>query len=732
MMIWLSLVFSVVAPVSAARNKPVIVVVANYLTLDDVTDGSSFLSSLVTMGGTALVNTGAGHPGQVTSRYLAIGCGDRMSEPATTPTFRESKGSSGKMLRLKSGIEIPCRPVECVGLSTIKDANPAYPPGSSLVGLLGDAYHSAGLKTAVIASPDLNSGEFRGAPLIAMDGQGKVDCGVLSRKILKSDSKTTIGVSDDPKIVVELINRLASDCSLIVFDFGDLSRVEAMRGKLSSEQYHTLHMDAVAHLSELMQGVMDAATKHDGTLVLCSPCRAASRNSAGSDLTPVILSSSKFALGLLTSGTTRIPGLIRNVDLAPTILQASDLRIPRNVLGEPVVMGESAGGPQGLLHTEALASRNYRLQLPALGFTALFLFVLIFAAEITIRRKVDSDGLKRLISFLLVFAASLPAAFLFVDSIGGLEGAGYAAMLLIFAALLTIAAGFLSKQTLLIPGGWRDISALGIVFLFTTILVCADVATGAHLLRWSILSCDHIMGIRYYGIGNEYMGILVGMAMILPMVIFRDSSKASGEKVSPAVLPVLLIWFAVVSFIVGYPTIGANVGGLMTAVPTFGVALIGLMTDRVRVRDAVLLAVVSLLIALGFAVMDVFHPGVQGPSHLGRAFSMAGAYGPKYLFLIAARKIGMHLGIMFSVRAFLPIVGGVIVMVLHGRRLRSTPDERCYSHVLYRIGLPASVVGMIAAFLFNDSGIVPAGLIMGIFVISSFFVSLQKVDEECE
>ena len=56
----------------------------------------------------------------------------------------------------------------------------------------------------------------------------------------------------------------------------------------------------------------------------------------GDELTPLLLVGSGIAPGLLTTKTTRYPGLVVNYDLTTTILQAFSLPPAMGMLGFPI------------------------------------------------------------------------------------------------------------------------------------------------------------------------------------------------------------------------------------------------------------------------------------------------------------------------------------------------------------------------------------------------------------
>ena len=50
---------------------------------------------------------------------------------------------------------------------------------------------------------------------------------------------------------------------------------------------------------------------------------------------------------------------------------------------------------------------------------------------------------------------------------------------------------------------------------FTTLLALnVDLLTGATMIKSSVLGYDPMAGARYYGVGNEYMGVMIGCSIL--------------------------------------------------------------------------------------------------------------------------------------------------------------------------------------------------------------------------
>lgn len=689
--------------VAGKSHRPVIVVVANHLSLDDLVTAGPNAGHLMQHGAVALVNTGPDRKQATEARYLAMAAGFRAEPPRDDASFYQSDEvvqgrGAAEVYENRMGRSAPKGSAVCLGLPRLLRANkqPAFRAES--IGLIGDAFRSAlGGRTAVVGNSDTFEEQGRASALLAMDRHGVVDAGLFESRDLSAS-----------------VSKLLADHSLVVVDFGDFNRLEAAREDMTDQAYGKARLRCLRDL-DLLMGRLSSLR---ATLILCSPSRAQSKG-RWSNLTPMLVFTDNARPGLLMSATTRTPGLISNIDIAPTIIRSAGLEVPDFVTGRPAesVQMDSQAVVAGLQRMERIASRNYAFQIPVLVVIGALVIVLAMLSEAAVRWN-RLSGIRRMLRSALLASLALPAAFLLVD---GLEGDGLLRYFATLAAgvMVVLGASYLIARILF----RRPAGMPAAVMLLTSALILGDVLTGAKLLRWSIISCDPIMGLRYYGIGNEYMGGLIGCAMLAPILMFGGKPKERPSMITQAIV---FVWFAFVAFVIGYPMLGANVGGVITAVAAFGAALMILAGMRIRGRHIAGLLALSCLVVAVFALVDA---RAVGGSHLGRAISLARMYGWDWLGYLIAGKLLMHIGILTLPQAYWPLLVGIPFLVIYGRRVKSEA-ESAGDNALYRIGLPATLVGAGAAFFFNDSGIVPAAFMAALLVITMMHQRLSELHNE--
>jgi hypothetical protein len=377
---------------------------------------------------------------------------------------------------------------------------------------------------------------------------------------------------------------------------------------------------------------------------------------------------------LLRSPTTRTPGLIAAIDLTPAgrplqFLEVDDAVDATERFAQRVAATQAATVPvlstYGVLAGIALV----------LGLMAVLRPHATRAARAALTLATGGTVALLAIGIVPVSPPLLPVVFV------------------VLSAALALAATGLARH--------RAIDAL-LCLLVGSLLI--DAARGAPLVAHSPLSGYYLAGIRYYGIGNEFMGLLIGAAL---MSVPRRALVPMGFLVIAAL---------------GLPFFGANAGGAMSAAAGF--ALLG----RGRARWlGVVGAVVATAVLL--ALIDRLQPdSVQ--SHIGQAAGRGpGAWGAIVLGKLAmnarlARAPGTLIALAAVVPAAFLLVRGAIGQRVQ-QALAAAPD---------RAGrLPAALGAAGAALVFNDSGIVAALLLLAPVLVTvietALCASLPSISE---
>lgn len=223
-------------------------------------------------------------------------------------------------------------------------------------------------------------------------------------------------------------------------------------------------------------------------------------------------------------------------------------------------------------------------------------------------------------------------------------------------------------------GRWGVRPLLGLVVVLVVLDTCAHWGMVAH----SALSGYYGSGIRFYGIGNEYMGLLIGAALMSVPKRFLGGVGAG------------------IVLLLGLPMLGANAGGAMAASVAF-------FPPSKKQWWRVLL---PFMVVAALALLDRLQPGAA-QSHIGQA---AGR-GPSAWGEIVVRKLAMN--------ARLTVAGPTLIALaataIGGwqlKRLFARLDEELQGRVVQALW------GAGAAIVFNDSGTVAALLLLAPVIVT--------------
>jgi hypothetical protein len=363
-----------------------------------------------------------------------------------------------------------------------------------------------------------------------------------------------------------------------------------------------------------------------------------------------VVSGAGFESGLLDARSTRQPGMVVITDLTPTALHWLGAGKPAGMNGTQLAGGHRGGldatirGFRGRETAERVwtSSHSWFFWTYALAdVAALGGIGLCFWGATEERRRRRARGWR----VAGVFAAAVPAGTFLANLVPWWLYAHPAVWLYVTAAAWTAIIGAAA-----LAGPWRrdPLGPFGAVSLLTLLVLALDVMTGSRLQLETPFGLSVLEAGRYYGIGNEALGIygiaaLCAAAWLGLFALRRYSRRAALLAVcAVAVLAV---------FASGWPGFGAKVGGTIALVPCFGLLLLALAGIRLNWRRAALVAVSGVALFIVFALIDYFVLG-GGSSDIGQfTGNLLNGRGGGLL----QRKISSNIGSL-TVNAYSPVV----------------------------------------------------------------------------
>src|SRR5690606_14747379 len=125
---------------------------------------------------------------------------------------------------------------------------------------------------------------------------------------------------------------------------------------------------------------------------------------------------------------------------------------------------------------------------------------------------------------------------------------------------------------------------------------------------------------------------LIGAVLVLTTVFIE---RFSLNKYLP------IMFYGLVTIIIGFPKLGANVGGTITAVFSFIFVSIRLLGYKINFKKLIYIGL-AVIGAVGImAIIDLFF--IESQSHLAGAINQIVSGGPIIIYQIIIRKISMNL-----------------------------------------------------------------------------------------
>ena len=700
--------------VAAPAERPVIVVLAPFLTFDDLSpSGTPALWRAIDRGAIGAINARTGDPNWPTVAGGAL----------TLSASRWAIGPAGG-------------PLDASTLDRARSAN-----ASSLAipdfGALGSAIRGAGGRTLAIGSSDTDTatadGHRRYAELVATDASGTLDA--ATGNVLVRDASAPYGVRTDRALLrttlASALDAAAGTAvanttrTLLVVDPGDLER--AHDASASADAYRAAHVRALATLDSAVQAAMDAADGADG-LVLVVPAATDKAWYRQPYFGPLIVVGRGWH-GTITSRSTRRDGLAINLDIAPTVLDAMGIATPETMLGKP--LGSRPDSRAAAARIGALARMDSSIgtidQLRDAWFLQWFCWaaMAIVALASAVVACATRDRLRGAAMFaevaLTMLLSAFPAAWLMfaIDARPTSVPEALHAFAVTTLAVTGVAfavRSWLPRVRVMVP--------LMLTWL-ATLTILADQWLG-HPIESGLFSYSTAAGWRFYGMGNEGAAIAVG-ASIAAVALLADAlaeKPALASAVRRFGVPVLGV---VVLVTAAAPFAGANAGVAVWGIVAYAVAWAAMNGVRLSWRTAALTVGAVVVAVAAFAAIDLSLSG--GGTHLARFASGILHGDTRATGDLVWRKLQNNINYLPQT----PYTGVAIVIAVAGLGLRFAPSrplsaarECAPQYCLAALGV---IVGGLAAWATEDSGIVMPALMLLAGAVPLLLVAVRALRE---
>jgi hypothetical protein len=178
--------------------------------------------------------------------------------------------------------------------------------------------------------------------------------------------------------------------------------------------------------------------------------------------------------------------------------------------------------------------------------------------------------------------------------------------------------------------------------------------------------------------------------------------------------------------VLGMPTWGSDVGGIIAFTPTILVFAALITGYRLRVRTVVIGLAVTLVSVTAFGMIDLARPEGQR-AHLGRLFERIGNEGLEPLISIIERKLLANLRVTttsFWIAAIPVAVAFLIFLARYPGRPLARVRERVPT---LQAGITSALVAGVLGSLVNDSGAIVGGVTLTVIAVALAWLAVQTI-----
>ncbi|MGB9975860.1 MAG: hypothetical protein ACPLOV_02320 [Thermovenabulum sp.] len=697
----------------STKNKICTLIILDRISINDI-EKLPNLKKIAFSGVTGLMNTRCAGNYEPAGSYLTIGAGTRASASgkgkiALMDYEIYNSFEAGKIYKSFTGNEIYGKilvpEIPLIIEENLKQDHEIIP------GLLGETLKKRSIPVSLLGNADKAEEMNRLAALIAMDEKGQIWEGKLEGINIFDENSPFFLTLNYEKLFQEYL-KYRSLGGLIVIYIGDSVRADEYYRFSDKNHGESTRLNALIRADSFIGKVADTVDFSEELLMIVTPFPSYKSLINREYLTPVILKGNILKSGFATSETTKRKGIVANIDIAPTILSFFGINAPYPMLGKAIYGIDSENTLSFLQDSNKKITANYTAR-PNIIKTYVFLHILSLILFLSYIFKL-LDIKPGFMIFFFLFNLSSPASMLF-PFIYGSPSLFHKFTLWVITSLAVILIPYLLFKNFQNP-----LYSIAFLSIFTASIIFLDLLLGANFMKTSILGYDVIAGARYYGIGNEYMGvffssIITGISSLFEILKLKDNYK---KNISIAL-------FLVTFILIFSPDFGSNFGGGIAALGGFLYTYVLYFYKKTDFKVIIKYILLGTIIFVLFLLIFILY---GPPSHFTLLFLSIKNQGFNPLFLVISRKLLMNYRLFKYTPWTKALIFSIITLLILVKWPVGLFKKLSQDYPFLFKGIKGANFGTLLALVFNDSGIVAAATSM----IFSFLPLLILSVKECE
>jgi len=263
--------------------------------------------------------------------------------------------------------------------------------------------------------------------------------------------------------------------------------------------------------------------------------------------------------------------------------------------------------------------------------------------------------------------------------------------------------------------------------LANTAMILLDIWRGSPWMQRSFLGFDPLIGARFYGLGNEYAGILLGSSILAVTglnvyLTKRGLWENKGKKL--AFLAAVTAFYVFLIYSMAAPQLGSNAGATIAALVTCAFSLLCLL--RVKINWTTLLVLMGLVGVLLVLLAQLHLSGEK--THISLFLEAVREGNGEWLADLFYRKVSMNWKLIRVSLWGKLFTTALLVMGAVYLGLSRQPKKRIFSgqQQMWMTGFKTLLVGTVIILLVNDSGVVAAAATVIYMAFPFLFIHLER------
>ncbi|CEH35317.1 hypothetical protein [Romboutsia lituseburensis] len=640
--------------------------------------------------------------------YASMGAGRRANvSTEQNINFQSVDDHSSKLFETSTGQK--SKSINDLTINKSINENIANGQYGSTLGSLGQTLSENGLKTAVLGNSDIvENGELiknRNIGLVAMDQYGRIDSGNIDNINIKDDTMP-YGIRTDYNKLIKETKKHYEKNDVLFVDLGDTYRLDNYRLNLNEETYSNMKSKIGKNIDKYLKEVFDMIDEKD-TVYISSAFPSDLDYKNKRRLSPIIKFNGE-GKGVLSSATTRREGVVANLDVGADILNTFGLKNEAMVGKEYNLISKNdnikfvSDEYEKIVSVSKIRPNVVNTFVSVVSASwVIAMVILLFKDRVHHKEKVF-----KILKEFIKLGFILPISF-------------FIAPIFNFKTPETIVIGIVLTTLILYIIGRKlfknDLKHMGYFAVISVLAIVIDSILGSYLMKNSIMSYDAIIGARYYGMGNEYQGIVIGSS------IFGIAVLLHYNKISK--------WLAAISCFVilittASPIMGANVGAAISECMAFLLLVLLVFDVKLDFKKIILIGLAGVAIVFAFAAIDIIS---GSESHLSGFVNQILLDGPNAIIQTFSRKIQMNIKLAQSSAWVNILLAGIAIIAIFifkpSKHFRNIAKK--YPFIFK--GFIACIVGCFITLLVNDSGIVAAATTSIYILIPLLIISINMI-----